>query len=79
MMNNNEEHIVITQEAFCKMVEETIWQLDCTYMDAVIRVADQRGVELERVNRLLNRSIREKIEREAQDLNFLEKPNRLPV
>lgn len=73
------EEIIITKENFCKQVEEAIWQLDCSYMDAVIRVAGKLGVELERVNRLLNRSIREKIEREAQDLNFLERPNRLPL
>lgn len=70
---------IVLPENFCHAVEERVWMVDEPYMDAVIFVCKDLNVEIDRVSSLINRSIQEKIEREAQDLNFLEKPVRLPL
>ena len=48
-------------------------------MDAVIDLMDQHEIEADRIPNLINTSIKDKIEAEARDLNFLERINKLPL
>jgi len=48
-------------------------------MDAVIHVCEEHGIELEDVKRYVNVVLKQKIEAEATQLNFLEKHAQLPV
>jgi hypothetical protein len=48
-------------------------------MDAVILYAEENEIEVESAARMISQSLKEKIEVEAQDLNFLPKSARLPI
>lgn len=61
------------------LVEETVKNHRSTYMDAIIHICDDIDVELEDVRKFISPTIRDKIEAEAMNLNFLPKQNMLPV
>ena len=59
-----------------KIVKE---KRDLTYMDAVIWYCEQNDIELSTVNPLISKTLKQKIELEAQKLNFLPKTGVLPI
>jgi len=59
-----------------KIVKE---KRDLTYMDAVIWYCEQNDIEISTVNPLISKTLKQKIELEAQKLNFLPKTGVLPV
>jgi hypothetical protein len=73
------EYKILSRKRFCDMVEEYIYMKDVPYMEAVIDLMSEHEIEPERVPNLINISIKDKIEAEARDLNFLEQINKLPI
>ena len=73
------EYKILSRKRFCDMVEEYIYMKDVPYMEAVIDLMGEHEIEPERVPNLINISIKDKIEAEARDLNFLEQINKLPI
>ena len=59
-----------------KLVKE---KRDLTYMDAVIWYCEQNDIDVATVNPLISKTLKQKIEMEAQKLNFLPKTGVLPV
>jgi len=68
-----------SKEAFSIAVERFAKEKRCSYMDAVILYAEENNMEVESAARKISQSLKEKIEVEAQDLNFLPKSARLPI
>ena len=65
---------------FNQEIEKFVKETGETYIDAVVHYAEKNEVESETVSKMLNKVIRQKIESEASDLNFLkEKLCRLPM
>ena len=65
---------------FCKDVESLI--LNDTYdsyIDAVLHVCEEYGLEPFIAARMLNKPLKEKIKKEGQDMNLLPKRARLPI
>ena len=52
---------------------------DMSYIDAVVWYCDENDIEIETVNKLISKTLKEKIESEARDLNYLPKVGKLPV
>jgi hypothetical protein len=75
----NIEDKIITKKRFCDMVESYVFEKRQSYMDAVIDIMTQNHIEPERVGVLINTSIKDKLEVEARNLNFLERINTLPL
>jgi len=75
----NIEDKIITKKRFCDMVESYVFEKRESYMDAVIDIMTQNHIEPERVGVLINTSIKDKLEVEARNLNFLERINTLPL
>jgi len=71
--------MLMTKSKFTKMIEDTVILHRSSYMDAVIHLCEKNKVELEDVKKFIAEPIREKIEAEAMDLNFLPKGNKLPM
>ena len=71
--------MLMTKSKFTKMIEDTVIHHRSSYMDAVIHLCEKNKVELEDVKKFIAEPIREKIEAEAMDLNFLPKGNKLPM
>ena len=60
-------------------LEELVATKNITYMEAIVEYAHNIDVEIESIAKMLNQSIKDKIEKEAQDLNMLKKTARLPL
>ena len=73
------ENKIITKKRFCDMVESYVFDKRESYMDAVIDIMTENHIEPERVGVLINTSIKDKLEVEARNLNFLERINTLPL
>jgi len=65
---------------FCKNVEKLI--LNDTfdnYIDAVLHLCDDKGIEPFVAARMLSKPIKEKIKKEGQEINLLPRKTRLPI
>ena len=73
----------MTQAKFSGMVEEVVKNSDglVNYIDAVIVVCDDLDIEVETVNKLISKPLKDKIKFNAQQLNYVKKTSRgvLPI
>ena len=60
-------------------IEELVKEKGLSYMDAVLYHAQVLELEPEAMAKMLNQSIKDKIEVEAQNLNMLKKTAKLPI
>ena len=70
---------LMTTQKFSIIIEDIEKEKKISYMDDVTCWCDSNQFEIETAAKLINSNIKEKIKYEAQELNFLEKPNRLPI
>ena len=61
------------------MIEEMVIEKNVTYMDACLEYCKDNNVEPESLGRLINKALKQKIQVEAENLNFLPKSSSLPV
>ena len=73
-MSNLEENF-LTKSKFTKLIETTVSELKISYMDAVLHLCEENDIEPEDVKKFISPIIRDKIEAEAMNLNFLPKKN----
>lgn len=69
----------LSKKMFSKSVEDTVRKMSMSYMDAVVYLCDEMTIEIEDVKKYLSTPIKERIEAEAMNLNFLEKSQPLPT
>ena len=74
-----EENNFLSKKRFSKMVEDTVRKMSMSYMDAVVYLCEENTIEIDDVKKYLSVSIKERIEGEAMNLNFLEKSQPLPT
>jgi UDP-glucose 6-dehydrogenase len=67
----------LNKNRFTKLVENTVYDLKISYMEAIIHLCDKNDIELEDINKFISPIIKGKIEAEAMGLNFLPKTNSL--
>ena len=60
-------------------IENIVQEKELSYMDAVLYHAQTLELEPEAMAKMLNQSIKDKIEVEAQSLNMLKKTSKLPL
>jgi len=78
MSLDSEESNFLTKKRFSKMIENTVRNNKLSYMDAVVYLCEDNNIELEDVKKFLSTTIKERIEVEAMNLNYLPKGNTLP-
>ena len=66
-------------KTFCMKIEDIVKEKDITHMDAVLWYCEQEGLELEGIYPLISKALREKIEADARELNFLPRQAKLPI
>ena len=76
-MNDSVEFM--TKTKFSKLVESTVRQLSISHMDAILHLCEKYGIEPEDCKKYVSNVIKEKLEVEAQNLNYFPKGNELPV
>ena len=73
----------MTQAKLSAMVEEVVKNSDglVNYIDAVIVVCDELEIEVDTVNKLISKPLKDKIKFNAQELNYVKRTSRgvLPI
>ena len=67
------EEQFLTKSKFTKLIESTVAELKIPYMDAILHVCDKNDIEPEDVRKFVSPVIRDKLEAEAMNLNYLPK------
>jgi hypothetical protein len=71
----------ISKDKFAEEIEALVLKTRLNYIDAIVQYCEQNEIELDTVNKLVSKPLKEKLKVEAMDLNFLRKTSRgkLPV
>ena len=70
---------VNTPKIFSMKIEEVVKEKGISHMDAVLWYCQQEGFEPDSVSSLITKGLKEKIEANARDLNFLPRQAQLPI
>ena len=68
-----------TPKTFCMKIENIVKEKNITHMDAVLWYCQKEGLEIEGINPLISKALREKIEADARELNFLPRQAKVPI
>ena len=60
-------------------IEKIVKEKELSYMDAVLHYAQTSEIQPEAMAKMLNQSIKDKIEVEAQELHLLKRTAKLPI
>jgi len=68
-----------TSKTFTLTIENIVKEKSITHMDAVLWYCEQEGLEPDDLGTLISKGLKEKIEANARELNFLPKQAQLPI
>jgi len=68
-----------TSKSFTAAIEIIAKEKQITHMEAVLWYCNKEGLEPDTVSPLISKGLKEKIEANARDLNFLPKQAQLPI
>ena len=68
-----------SSKTFSLNIENIVKEKRITHMEAVLWYCKDQGIEPDTVSNLLTKGLKEKIEANARDLNFLPKMSKLPI
>ena len=69
----------ITPKRFALIIDELVRTKHLTHMEAIIYYCEQNIMEPEQVTKWIDRSLKEKLQADAEALNYLPMTSRLPV
>lgn len=64
---------------FSLYIEERVFKEKIGYMDAVIQYCGEIDIDVESISKLINQSLKDKIQIEAEDGNYFKKRGKLPL
>jgi hypothetical protein len=74
------EDSILTKKKFAMLVEENVSKYNLTYMDAILKVCDDRELDPADISKLVSPVIKDKLEAECIELRLIEgTTNQLPV
>ena len=73
------ETLLQTPKKFSLEIENIAKEKNISHMDAVIDYCQKNNIEPDTVGRLITKGLKEKIEANARDLNYLERQAQLPI
>ena len=68
-----------TSKTFTLTIENIVKEKGITHMDAVLWYCEQEGLEPDELGTLISKGLKEKIEANARELNFLPRQAQLPI
>ena len=71
------EEQFLTRTKFTKLIESTVAEKKMPYMDAILQLCEKNQIELEDIKKFISPVIKDKLEAEAMNLNYLPKKNSL--
>ena len=69
----------ITSKRFTLLIEELVHTKHLTYLEAVCYYCEQKGLETNTVTKWISPAMKEKIQYDAEQLNYLPKTTALPL
>ena len=69
----------ITQKKFAIIVEDLVRTKGLTHMEAILYYCEQNLIEPDTITKWIDRSLKEKLQADAEALNYLPKTSSLPV
>jgi hypothetical protein len=76
---NLEEIAVMTPKKFAMKIEEIVSKGGITYMDAILDYCEKNQMEPDTIAPLISKPLKEKLEADARELNFLPRVATLPI
>jgi hypothetical protein len=76
---NLEELSLMTPKKFAIKIESMVAQGGITYMEAILEYCDQNEMEPDAIAPLVSKPLKEKLEADARELNFLPRVATLPI
>ena len=73
------EEKLMTPKKFSIAIEKTVKQSGISYMDALVDYCNKNQIEPEQIKPLITKSLKEKVEVDARNLNFLPRIATLPI
>ena len=64
---------------FSLHIEERVFREKIGYMDAVIQYCGEVDIDVESISKLINQSLKDKIQIEAEEGNYFKKRGKLPL
>ena len=68
-----------TSKTFSLNIENIVKDKNITHMEAVLLYCQKEAIEQDTINNLLSKGLKEKIEANARELNFLPRQAQLPI
>tara|TARA_B100000073_G_scaffold826_2_gene757 strand:- start:1119 stop:1337 length:219 start_codon:yes stop_codon:yes gene_type:complete len=68
-----------TPKKFTLEIENIVKEKSISHMEAILWYCDQQDIEPDSVKSLITKGLKEKIEANARELNFLPKQAQLPI
>lgn len=66
----------LSKDKFAEDIESLVLHSKMNYIDAIVKYCEDNGIEIETVNKLVNKPLKEKLRWEATELNYLKKTSR---
>ena len=78
-MTENSEVEFMTKAKFSKLVEAHVRQDRLSHMEAILHLCEKYDIEPQDCKKYVSNVIKDKLEAEAMNLNFIPKGNELPT
>ena len=65
--------MLMNSKKFALTIEDMVKEKRISYMDAILKFCDENEIDPSSVGSLINKSLKEKIQLEAEKLNLIEK------
>ena len=75
-INDALEENFMTASKFSLEIENIVKDGSLNYIEAIVMYCEEKSIEIEGVNKLINKPLKEKLKYEAQKLNFIKKGRR---
>ena len=71
----------ISKDKFVEDIEKLVLETKQTYIDAIVSYCEDNNIDIDRVNKLVTKPLKEKIRYEATELNYLKRTShgKLPL
>ena len=64
---------------FSLYIEGKVAAQDISYMEAIIQYCEEVDIDFESISKLINQSLKDKVQIEAEDGNYFKKRGKLPL
>jgi hypothetical protein len=64
---------------FSLYIEEKVTKEKIGYMDAIIQYCEEIDINIESISKLVNQSLKDKVQNEAEEQNYIKRRGKLPL